>query len=437
MKNRLKAAGRREVRLRANSKGTFERVSTYDPDLGRHITLAKVKCKKCKTHDEVKLAPSTPFGMAQNVLRNRGWLLGNAGAGRDVCPECVSKARAGAVGSEAYRVPQPPQELGPMAESLAPLLKAPLPTAKTENLSSPPLVRKYKIKSQGRSFYDPQEGYANWASAHRAVKNLFESANIPFGSVKSGEDFIIERIGNRHYYRTPGREFEIVGGYRKRFADRANRSGYSDRKGATRAAKREAVEQGIAKPLDTIHYTIWKDVDSDPTTYSYKLLINFPKETPVATPVPELKPGVQTVAKAPEPKPAPTLIPAVKPVDSGSAVSVQTPGPVRLGDFAQPSRADNRRIMNALDEHYHETQQRYFGVMSDAKIAEKLNVPRKWVEDVREKFFGPAVNEEMVQLDKLIAKGEEALKLADNIIETASQVQTILLDLKAKRDAMG
>lgn len=61
--------------------------------------------------------------------------------------------------------------------------------------------------------------------------------------------------------------------------------------------------------------------------------------------------------------------------------------------------ADRRRIFREIDENYDDANGRYLGDASDAEIANKLSVPRKWVEDIRSENFGPSgQNEEMGKL---------------------------------------
>ena len=61
----------------------------------------------------------------------------------------------------------------------------------------------------------------------------------------------------------------------------------------------------------------------------------------------------------------------------------------------QPSNQDRRRIRDALDEHYIEDKGCYRQSFTDKSLAAKLNVPAKWVSDMRElNGYGPDANEE-------------------------------------------
>lgn len=71
---------------------------------------------------------------------------------------------------------------------------------------------------------------------------------------------------------------------------------------------------------------------------------------------------------------------------------------VKAAPMADPppiSTLEERRcIRDALDEHYDEGAGRYRSSFSDKALAAKLNVPVKWVRDLREAMgFGPDANE--------------------------------------------
>lgn len=58
------------------------------------------------------------------------------------------------------------------------------------------------------------------------------------------------------------------------------------------------------------------------------------------------------------------------------------------------SADERRRIRDALDTHYDEEAGRYRSSFSDKSLAAKLDVPAKWVTDLREAGgYGPDVNE--------------------------------------------
>ena len=74
----------------------------------------------------------------------------------------------------------------------------------------------------------------------------------------------------------------------------------------------------------------------------------------------------------------------------------------------EPSRDDKRIIFDKIDEHYLGETLGYEAGFTDAAIAKDLGVPEAWVRGIREDFFGPTGNEEIVamtgELKKLDAK---------------------------------
>lgn len=105
---------------------------------------------------------------------------------------------------------------------------------------------------------------------------------------------------------------------------------------------------------------------------------------------------------------------------------------------AEPPRiatqADNRRILDALAEHYDEARSLYRRAFSDASVAQALNVPRAWVEDVRTRFFGPDTNEAAIEraadLDKAI---DLAGKATERLLAMAQDAEKIASELQAER----
>lgn len=99
-----------------------------------------------------------------------------------------------------------------------------------------------------------------------------------------------------------------------------------------------------------------------------------------------------------------------------------------------PTQADNRRILDCLIEHYDEEAQRYRKAFSDEALAQKLAVPRLWVSDVRERFYGPDVNEAMAERD---AKVAHALDVADaavkRLLEMAQEAEQIGAELRSAK----
>ena len=103
----------------------------------------------------------------------------------------------------------------------------------------------------------------------------------------------------------------------------------------------------------------------------------------------------------------------------------------------EPTPADNRRVMDALDSAFDEKIGRYVDVGgSDATLATKLGVPRKWVEDVREKFFGPIKTDpEREKLLADLAALRASVKTAiDKAMNAASEAEGQLIKIDALAD---
>lgn len=77
------------------------------------------------------------------------------------------------------------------------------------------------------------------------------------------------------------------------------------------------------------------------------------------------------------------------------------------------SRDDRRIIFSKLEDVYLDEATGYSAGWSDAKLATDLNVPRAWVEKIREENFGPAIDEEtvaiMARLNDLRAAASDAI----------------------------
>lgn len=102
------------------------------------------------------------------------------------------------------------------------------------------------------------------------------------------------------------------------------------------------------------------------------------------------------------------------------------------------TRVDRRIINDKLDEVYGEDK--YVSPWTDAAVARDLGVPRVWVEQVREEFFGPAgSNEEFDEfLEKaapIIAETKNLFRAAQSQLEQARAIEAKIADLEklAKR----
>lgn len=98
----------------------------------------------------------------------------------------------------------------------------------------------------------------------------------------------------------------------------------------------------------------------------------------------------------------------------------------------EPTINDRRRIREALDAHYIEERGCYRQAFSDKSLAAKLNVPAKWVADLREaNGYGPDANEEasaaaaeVKELRKLLTQfQDDFMKRADEIEQRIKRLE--------------
>lgn len=104
----------------------------------------------------------------------------------------------------------------------------------------------------------------------------------------------------------------------------------------------------------------------------------------------------------------------------------------------QPTNQDRRRIRDALEEHYLEDKGCYRQNFTDEAIAAKLDVPVKWVADLRElNGYGPNANEgralieaELKALKAALAEQQDlalkAMGAADEIEKRLNRVEVQL-----------
>lgn len=95
----------------------------------------------------------------------------------------------------------------------------------------------------------------------------------------------------------------------------------------------------------------------------------------------------------------------------------------------KPSRDEKRLIVLAIEDHYDDKVRSYAAGWSDDKIAADLNVPRKWVSDLREEFYGPVVDPELADLERKVASLTVDLEAANAVIEA---IRRSLNDLKER-----
>lgn len=88
--------------------------------------------------------------------------------------------------------------------------------------------------------------------------------------------------------------------------------------------------------------------------------------------------------------------------------------------------ADRRKVLDEIETQWNHDQGRYRGAHCDKSIASSLDVPRKWVSDIREEFFGAEKND---------AQYAAFAKLSD-LIERADKLEKQGLDLATEAEAM-
>lgn len=101
-----------------------------------------------------------------------------------------------------------------------------------------------------------------------------------------------------------------------------------------------------------------------------------------------------------------------------------------------PTVSDRRRIRDALDEHYNEEAGCYRQSWSDRALAGKLDVPPKWVTDVREVGgYGPDENEATaVRAAEIEEVKAEFAKLQADLLERFDQLERKLRKLNPGGD---
>lgn len=136
-------------------------------------------------------------------------------------------------------------------------------------------------------------------------------------------------------------------------------------------------------------------------------------------------------------KPITPVQPAAKPMRSLaelSLVAAVKPAPSETAP-REMSPLDRRKVFRAIDEVWDENTGRYGGGATDNRIAEQLNVPRAWVEDVRRESFGDAGdNQDLVELRAAL---DEASKHAEGLMNEAlalaTKFEAIVAELGAVR----
>ena len=112
--------------------------------------------------------------------------------------------------------------------------------------------------------------------------------------------------------------------------------------------------------------------------------------------------------------------------------------PLRPAPPRQPTRDDNRRIRDAMEQHYDEGAGYYRDSFTDEALAANLSLPRAWVTRIREDFYGAEVNEASLkrgaELDVAIALAERA---TERLLAMAQESEALGEEMKAARLKLG
>lgn len=79
--------------------------------------------------------------------------------------------------------------------------------------------------------------------------------------------------------------------------------------------------------------------------------------------------------------------------------------------------ADRRIVTEKLDDVYDEKALRYSSPWSDHAVSKDLGIPRAWVEEVREQFFGPSGSNE--EFDDFLEKAAPIISEAKDLSKAA------------------
>jgi hypothetical protein len=104
----------------------------------------------------------------------------------------------------------------------------------------------------------------------------------------------------------------------------------------------------------------------------------------------------------------------------------------------QPTLADRRRVLDAIDMRWNHDMACYAKDHSDDVVATFCNVPRAWVKSIREDFFGAETNEALAEtvakLDVIIARADV---LEANSFKLAEEADELRKAARAAKLAVG
>lgn len=82
------------------------------------------------------------------------------------------------------------------------------------------------------------------------------------------------------------------------------------------------------------------------------------------------------------------------------------------------TREDRRIIMAKLDDVYASETDGYVAPWTDSAVARDLGVPRAWVSEMREEFYGPAMSN--AEFDEFLEKASPVIEQCRQLIRNAS-----------------
>lgn len=136
-----------------------------------------------------------------------------------------------------------------------------------------------------------------------------------------------------------------------------------------------------------------------------------------------VKPAVQQTAW---PVGVPPPIAPQEPKEATMPPHARIPTPPAADPPRTPGRDDWRRIREALDDAYLSDRDCYAKNGSDRLLAERLNVPRAWVSEERERAYGP---------DRCEADGQDAAKI-EALLKLGQALERDGLELATKAEAL-
>lgn len=82
----------------------------------------------------------------------------------------------------------------------------------------------------------------------------------------------------------------------------------------------------------------------------------------------------------------------------------------------EPTPAEMRRVLDAIEQHYPTPGRGYAGAMRDEALAASLGVPRVWVTRVRVQFFGPESDVDLKRIEAEVAGIQTAHKALEDTV---------------------